>query len=212
MKAPGVEVRPIRQITGKSDFNETFFTDVIVPDANRIGAEGEGWACAMTVLLAERHLAGGRDEKIGQIARLIEKAGQTRRANGTALDSAAIRAKLAQWYVEEQGLKYFGQRVQAMIAAGHPPPPTMPMMKLVSASKLQQTSAFLMDLQEFEGVFGEPAAMEHDDTFYQFLWAAARRIAGGADEVLRNQLAERALGMPQDVRLDKGVPFEQLPY
>ncbi|HXQ47514.1 MAG TPA: acyl-CoA dehydrogenase family protein [Caulobacteraceae bacterium] len=211
MKTPGVEVRPIRQITGKSDFNEVFFTDVVIPDQARIGAVGEGWACAMTVLSAERHLAGGRDEKVAQVRELIELARQTRRGDGSALDSSEVRAKVAQWYVEEQGVRHFGARVQEMTAAGQPPPPTMPLMKLVSANKLQQTTAFRMDLREFTGLFDEPAEMERDDIFYQYMWAAARRIAGGADEVLRNQLAERALGMPQDPRMDKGVPFDKLP-
>jgi acyl-CoA dehydrogenase len=213
MNTPGVEVRPIRQITGKSDFNETFFTDAVIPDANRIGAEGDGWACAMTVLSVERNQAGGGGggEAPSQVRGLIETAAQTHRGKGTALDSAAIRAKLAQWYVEEQGLKNFGRRVQSTMAAGLPPPPTMSMMKLVSASKLQQTQAFLMDLREYDGLFDEPAEMEHDDVFYQYLWSSALRIAGGSDEIMRNQLAERALGMPQDIRLDKGVPFDKIP-
>jgi acyl-CoA dehydrogenase len=211
MSTPGVEVRPIRQITGKSDFNETFFTDAVIPDSCRIGAEGEGWACAMTVLSVERNQArdGGGASRVRA---LLAKAAATQRGHGTALDSASVRAKLAQWYVEEQGLKNFGKRVQAVMASGSPPPPTMSLMKLVSATQLQQTQAFLMDLREYDGLFDEPAAMEDDDVFYQYLWSSALRIAGGADEVLRNQLAERALGMPQDLRMDKGVPFEKLPF
>ena len=211
MRTPGVEVRPIRQITGKSDFNETFFTDAVIPDANRIGAEGEGWACAMTVLSVERNQSGG-GEPASQVRRLVDLAAQTPRGKAAALDSAAVRAKLAQWWVEEQGLKNFGKRVQAMLAAGKGPPPTLAMMKLVSATKLQQTKAFEMDLREYDGLFDGPAEMEEDDVFYQYLWSSALRIAGGADEILRNQLAERALGMPQDVRLDKGVPFDKLPF
>ena len=128
-----------------------------------------------------------------------------------ALDSAAVRAKLAQWYVEEQGLKHFGERVQSAMAAGEPPPPTLAMMKLVSASQLQQTQAFLMDLREYDGLFDAPAEMEDDDVFYQYLWASALRIAGGADEILRNQLSERGPGHARRHPLDKGVPFDKLP-
>jgi acyl-CoA dehydrogenase len=87
----------------------------------------------------------------------------------------------------------------------------MSMMKLVSATKLQQTNAFAMDLDEYGGLFGGPAEMEDDDIYYQYLWSAALRVAGGADEIMRNQLAERALGMPQEVRADKDVPFDKLP-
>ena len=132
MKTPGVEVRPIRQISGKSDFNETFLTDVVIPDANRIGAEGEGWACAMTVLTHERNGSSGSLREIdGGVRALIAKAAESGR-----LGSAAVRAKLAQWWVEEQGLTHFGKRANAALARGESPP--VAMLKLVSASKLQQ--------------------------------------------------------------------------
>ncbi len=209
MKSPGVEVRPIRQISGKSDFNETFLTDVVIPDANRIGAEGEGWACAMTVLAHERNGASGslRSADAG-VRGMIVKAAATPRGGGVALDSAAVRAKLAQWWVEEQGLRNFGQRVTAALARGETPP--VAMMKLVSASKLQMTNAFLMDVDEYDGLFSGPDQPERDGIFYQYVWSSAMRIAGGADEILRNQLAERALGMPAEPRMDK-VPFNELP-
>jgi acyl-CoA dehydrogenase len=212
MKSPGIEVRPIRQITGKSDFNETFLTDVVIPDANRIGAEGEGWSCCMTVLMNERQgSGGGATQGGGSIPALMRKARATVREGGTALDSAAVRAKLAQWHVEEQGLKNYGLRVQAATAQNEPPPPAVAMMKLVSATKMQQINAFLMDLDEYGGLFSEPANPDQEDVFYDYTWSAALRIAGGADEVLRNQLAERVLRMPSEVRADKDVPFDKLP-
>jgi len=202
MTTPGVEVRPIRQISGKSDFNETFLTDVVIPDANRIGAEGEGWACAMTVLMNERNGSNERNsaphESVGNLIRAAQAAGR--------LDSAAVRAKLAQWWVEEQGLKIYGLRIRAATT----PPPAVAMMKLVSATKMQQTNAFLMDLGEYGGLFSEPERPEQEEVFFQYIWSSAMRIAGGADEILRNQLAERVLGMPSEPRLDK-VPFNQLP-
>jgi alkylation response protein AidB-like acyl-CoA dehydrogenase len=211
MTSPGVEVRPIRQISGKSDFNETFLTDVVIPDENRIGAVGEGWACAMTVLTNERGGAGGSDrDDGGSVRNLIRKAKAARRGSGAALDSAAVRAKLAQWWVEEQGLKHFGQRIREALARGEAPPATLAMTKLVSATKMQQTNAFLMDMDEYEGLFAEPEQPDPDGIFFQYIWSSAMRIAGGADEILRNQLAERVLGMPSEPRLDK-VPFDQLP-
>ena len=206
MHTPGVEVRPIRQISGKSDFNETFLTDVVIPDANRIGKEGEGWACAMTVLMNERHGSGDRGtvshDSVSSLVRAAQAAGR--------LDSAAVRAKLAQWFVEEQGLKNYGLRVRAATAKGQTPPPAVAMMKLVSANKMQQTNAFLMDLSEYGGLFSDPNRPEQDEVFAQYIWSSAMRIAGGADEILRNQLAERVLGMPSEPRLDK-VPFNELP-
>jgi acyl-CoA dehydrogenase len=76
---------------------------------------------------------------------------------------------------------------------------------------MQQINAFLMDLDEFGGLFSEPANPDQEDVFYDYTWSAALRIAGGADEVLRNQLAERVLGMPSEMRADKDVPFDKLP-
>lgn len=212
MKTPGVEVRPIRQITGKSDFNETFLTDVVIPDSCRIGAEGEGWGVCMTVLATERNSAGGSSEdKEDQVIQLLRQAMQTRQGRGSALDNELVRAKLADWHVREQGLKNFARRLKASMTAGQPLPATVSMMKLVSAAILQETNAFRMDLDEYGGLFNTP---DHDrgDIFFQYLWSAAMRIAGGADEVLRNQLAERALRMPGEMRADKGVPFNALPY
>ncbi len=211
MRSPGVEVRPIRQISGKSDFNETFLTEVVIPDANRIGAEGEGWACAMTVLMNERNGAGGsaRDDAAG-VRNLIRRASETRRGSGSALDSAAVRAKLAQWWVEEQGLKNYGLRIREAMARGEPLPPAVAMSKLVSATKMQQTNAFLMDLDEYDGLFNAPEETARDGVFFQYVWSSAMRIAGGADEILRNQLAERVLGLPSEPRMDK-APFNELP-
>lgn len=214
MKSPGVEVRPIRQITGKSDFNETFLTDVVIPDANRIGAEGEGWACCMTVLATERGRtrsarAGG--DRSGSVRSLVRQAATTPRQGDSALDSRAVRAKLARWYVREQGLKNFGKRLDEQARSGGGFPATVALVKLVSATLLQETHAFLMDLDEYAGAFSSDE-VDREEVFYQYLWSSAMRIAGGADEVLRNQLAERVLGMPGEMRADKGVPFNELPY
>lgn len=215
MRAAGVEVRPIRQITGKSDFNETFLTDVVIPDDCRIGAEGEGWAAAMTVLATERNMSrpsrGNEEQRGSAFYALLRRARDSRRGDASALDSAAVRAKLAQFYIQERGLYHFGGRVQEKLAKGEPPPPSLALMKLVSANKLQQANAFLMDLDELGGLFLNDERPDRDETFYNYLWSAAMRIAGGADEVLRNQLAERALGMPSEVRADKDVPFDRLP-
>ena len=213
MKSPGVEVRPIRQITGKSDFNETFLTDVVIPDTNRIGAEGEGWACCMTVLATERNRtrsARTDADHPGSVLSLIRQAAATARNGGSALDSRAVRGRLARWYVREQGLKNFGRRIDAQVAAGDGLPPTVALVKLVSATLLQETNAFLMDLDEYGGAFSSGES-DRENVFYQYLWSSAMRVAGGADEVLRNQLAERALDMPGEMRADKGVPFNELP-
>ena len=122
-----------------------------------------------------------------------------------------MRAKLARWYAREQGLKNFGKRLDEQARSGGGFPATVALVKLVSATLLQETHAFLMDLDEYAGAFSSDK-VDREEVFYQYLWSSAMRIAGGADEVLRNQLAERVLGMPGEMRADKGVPFNELPY
>lgn len=208
MHSPGVEVRPIRQITGVSEFNETFLTDVVMPDANRVGVEGEGWKVCMTVLASERNLSRGAvasANNADSVASLVRRAAKLGK-----LDDAAVLAKLADWYVREQGTKHFGQRLRESGGGDSDLATKIPITKLISSRLMQETNAFLMDLDDFAGLFHETNP-DQGETFYRYLWSSAMRIAGGADEVLRNQLAERALGMPGEMRADKGVPFNQLP-
>nr|WP_087575200.1 acyl-CoA dehydrogenase family protein [Sphingomonas sp. CDS-1] len=209
MKTPGIEVRPIRQISGASDFNETFLTDVRIPQSSRIGAEGDGWACAMTVLMGERLNQGGSRGDRG-IARLIRLAAKTPRGEGTALDSSAVRLALAEAYAEEQGERWFQARLRTMVSRGDNPGALASMVKLAFANRLQRTSGLAMEVLGMAGV----APMDDDavtqDIHEDYIWSTALRIAGGADEVLRNQIAERVLGMPGDMRADKGVPFNKL--
>ena len=209
MRSPGIEVRPIRQITGDSEFNETFLTDVVVPDAHRVGAEGAGWRVCMTVLASERNMSrrvGGEEARADSVVALVRKA-----AASGAIGDSALRERLCDHYVREQGLKHFGDRLREADGNDAHLASTVPLTKLIYASLMQQTNALLMDLDEYAGLFSE-AHPDQDDTFHRYLWSAAMRIAGGADEVLRDQLAQRALGMPAGVRADKGVPFDQLPY
>ncbi len=208
MRTPGVEARPIRQITGRTDFNETFLSDVVIPDSCRIGEVGEGWAVAMTVLMNER--AGPRD-KDGLVLRLIERARSAERPGGTALDSAQVRTTLARLYAEEQGVKYFGYRLLTSLSKGEPPSPAVAMIKLTQTHYAQLANAYAMDLDDFAGLFETPERPHQDQIFFEYLYQQGLRIAGGADEVLRNQIAERVLGMPQEMRADKDVPFDQIP-
>lgn len=199
MKSPGVETRPIRQISGASDFNETFMTDVSVPQDCMIGAEGEGWACCMTVLTGERLSQGGED---GGVAELISE---------HAYAEPGQRLALAEAYAEEQAERYFQARLRTMVSRGENPGALAAMVKLSYASRLQRMGALAMELRGMDAL----APAEANDPFVHkrwddYVWASALRIAGGADEVLRNQIAERVLGMPGEYRADKDVPFEQL--
>ena len=196
MKSPGIETRPIRQISGASEFNETFLTDVRIPDANRIGAEGEGWACCMTVLMVEPILEYAAATPDGR--------------GGTMMDDGSIRQQLAEALAEEQGERFFQARLRTMVSKGENPGALAGMVKLAYASRYQKTSGLALELRGLSGIAPEPGDTQTGDMQYDYIYSTVMRIAGGADEVLRNQIAERVLGMPGEVRMDKNVPFDQL--
>ena len=202
-------------LTTRDGFDDFFFAYL---DLN-LGYElGEGWAVAMTVLADERNTAGARGNNDGAPRRmshtssksLIPFAKTIQRDTGTAFDSAAVREKIAHFHMEAQGIKCFSLRLLEQLKKGGPPPTNIPVMKLTTTNRLQQIEAFMMDIQEAGGIVQLPGEVE--DKFFNYLTSASNRIAGGADEVLLNQLAERELGMPGEARSDKDVPFSELPY
>lgn len=208
MKSPGIDIRPIRQISGASDFNETFLTDVRIPDADRIGSPGEGWACCMTVLMGERLSAGGDKTSIHS---LIDLAASTPDGNGgTALDDGALRSTLAQALAEEQAGRHFEARIRTMVSRGENPGALAGMAKLAYASRLQRASGLAFELRGPDALAPDQGDGAMRSWQRDYIWSTVLRIAGGADEVLRNQIAERVLGMPGELRLDKDVPFEAL--
>jgi alkylation response protein AidB-like acyl-CoA dehydrogenase len=210
MRSPGIEIRPIKQISGSSHFNEVFFTDVRIPDSQRLGSVGEGWRVSLTTLMNERYTIGGRAgldvEDVLEFARRVEL------EDGPALENAAVRDKLADWYVMSQGLKYSHFRTMTALSRGQTPGPESSIGKLVTAAKLQQMAAFAMDLMEQGGVVTDPRSAPLAAFFQQtLLTSPSSRIAGGSDEIMRNIIAERVLGLPPDVRVDKTLPFNELP-
>ncbi|MGQ5700512.1 acyl-CoA dehydrogenase family protein [Sandaracinobacteroides sp. A072] len=208
MKTPGIETRPIRQISGMSEFNETFLTDVRIPDANRIGAIGEGWACCMTVLMGERLGSGAHRSGVEP---LLALAGETPGDHGgTMLDDSAIRQQLAEALAEEQGERFFQARLRTMVSKGENPGALAAMIKLAYAGRQQRVLGLGMELRGPDSIAADPSDRVTPDLQYDYIYSTVMRIAGGADEVLRNQIAERVLGMPGEVRMDKDIPFEQL--
>src|SRR5215510_2721913 len=210
MKSPGIEIRPIKQISGASHFNEVFFTDVRIPDSQRLGAVGEGWKVALTTLSNERYTISGRAgvcvEDAFDLARTLEL------DDGPAIANEAVRDKLADWYVASRGLKYTNFRTMTALSRGETPGPESSIGKLVNASNLQNIAAFVMDLMEQGGVICDPKLAPVAAAFQlTLLTSPSSRIAGGSDEIMRNIIAERVLGLPPDVRIDKELPFNQLP-
>ncbi|MGO8917276.1 MAG: acyl-CoA dehydrogenase family protein [Stellaceae bacterium] len=210
MTSPGIDIRPIKQISGQSHFNEVFFTDVRIPDSQRLGAVGAGWQVALTTLMNERLAVG--DAPGPDFGEIFELARRLELEDGPAIKNAAVRDQLAQWYVKTQGLKYTKFRTMTRLSRGETPGPEASIGKLVGASKLQEIAAFGMDLMEMAGVMTDPEQMPAHALFQQaLLYSPALRIAGGSDEILRNIIAERVLGLPADLRVDKDLPFNKLP-
>jgi alkylation response protein AidB-like acyl-CoA dehydrogenase len=206
MKSPGIEVRPIKQISGSSHFNEVYFKDVRVADAQRLGAVGGGWKVSITTLMNERLAVG---QSPGPDAPDILRLVKTLQIDGRpALDDAAVRDRLAQWFVQAEGLKYTRFRTMTALSRGQMPGPEASITKVVSANKLQQIANFGMDLLGMAGAVSDPALAPVQAWFQQaLLYAPGMRIAGGTDEILRNIIAERVLGLPGDIRVDKEQPF-----
>jgi len=211
MKAPGVEVRPIKQMSGESDFNEVFFTDLRIPDSQRLGDVGNGWKVALTTLMNER-LAVGGGAGAADYDELLTLARDTELEDGPALKNGAVREKIADWYVQSQGLKYTKFRTLTALSKGETPGPESSIGKIVSAPKMQDLASFAMDLQSMGGIVRDRKLSPLGGGFQdQWFGAAGYRIAGGTDEILRNIVAERVLGLPQDIRVDKTAPFNELP-
>jgi alkylation response protein AidB-like acyl-CoA dehydrogenase len=210
MKSEGVEVRPIKQANGMQEFNEVFFTNLRLPDSQRLGAVGDGWNVSLTTLMNERlsigaRLATGFNEIFDFCANLMTD-------DGLAIDDRATRSKLAQWAVKSSGLKYTSMRTISALSRGERPGPENSIGKLVSGTMLQDIAAYAMDLQGASGMLNDPAMAEAAGQFQAMLLSSPSiRIAGGTDEILRNIIAERVLGLPGDIRIDKDVPFNKIP-
>ncbi len=210
MASPGIEIRPIRQANGQSGFNEVFFTDVRIPDAQRLGAVNDGWRVSLTTLMNER-LSIGSGMPTG-FAELFDLCCRIETGNGLAVDDPAVRAKLAVWAVRTTGLKYNGFRALSAISRGQTPGPENSIGKLVAGSTMQEIAMFAEDLQAQAGVISDPAMAAAAGRFQAMLLRSpATRVEGGTDEILRNIIAERVLGLPADIRVDKDVPFNQIP-
>jgi len=211
MKDPGVEVRPIKQMSGDSNFNEVFFTNVRVKDDQRLGKVGDGWKVALTTLMNER-LAVGGSQGNADVAELISLARETEIDGNPAIGNGMVRERIADWYVQAQGLKFTRFRTLTALSKGETPGPESSISKIVAAKKMQDLGSFGMDLQDMGGIIRDRKISPEDGAYTeQWLGAAGYRIAGGTDEILRNIVAERVLGMPQDIRVDKELPFNQAP-
>ena len=211
MKAPGVEIKPIKQLTGDSDFNEVYFTDVRVADSQRLGEVGQGWQVSLTTLMNERAAIGGGFGQM-DVSLAMSVAQEVEIDGRPAIEDSAVRARIANWYVQESGLKYTGYRSLTALSRGALPGPENSIGKLVGAPKMQAMASYLMDLLGASGAIADEALAAKAGIIQRaYMGAPGLRIAGGTDEIMANIIAERVLGLPQEPRLDKGIPFNEVP-
>ena len=211
MKSPGVETKPIKQLSGDANFNEVYFTDVRIPDDQRLGAVGQGWQVSLTTLMNERAAIGGGSAG-GDFKALLRLAQTVTIDDKPAIENPAVRAKLANWHCKRAGLKYTGYRSLSALSRGETPGPENSIGKLVAAPMTQDIASFAMDLIETSGaVWDEDYSPDAGLFQAMFMAIPGFRIAGGTDEIMANIIAERVLGLPQEPRLDKGIPFNEVP-
>lgn len=211
MKSEGIECKPIKQISGGANFNEVYFTDVRVSDSQRLGAVGQGWQVAITTLMNERASIGGGGSPVN-FRSMFSLANKVNVNGEPAINDKQVRAKLADWYVQESGLKYTGYRSMTALSRGEVPGPENSIGKLVGAPKLQDMASFALDLLETGGAIWDEELSEEAGMFQAaYMSSPGIRIAGGTDEIMANIIAERVLGLPQDIRVDKGIPFNEVP-
>jgi alkylation response protein AidB-like acyl-CoA dehydrogenase len=210
MRSPGIEVRPIKRISGDHNFNEVFFDNLRVPDAQRLGAVGEGWSVALTTLSHERlAIAETSGPTFADVFTLCSK---TRIGGKLPVENQSVRDRLADWYVQAEGVRYTRYRVMTALSRGQKPGPEASIAKAVNATRLQEIVSLALDMMG-------PAAVvcDQDQSLYgglyqdAYLYAPGKRIAGGTDEILKNIIAERVLGLPGDLRADRNMPFDEIP-
>ncbi len=214
MKQPGVEVRPLRQITGDAEFNEVFLTDAQVPDADRIGDVGQGWTVSMATLMNERVSIGGgaMPREGGMIA-----AAARRWRQRAELRTPGMHDRLLRLWADAEVARLAGSRLRQQLAAGVPGPEGSA-AKLVFARLNQEISEFEVELAGADGLRYDDWTMRRPsgaDFFgrnpvFRFLRAKGNSIEGGTSEILRNVIAERVLGLPKEARVDTG-PWKDLP-
>jgi len=211
MHSPGIEIRPIVQINGGKGFNEVFFTDVRIPDANRLSAVGNGWAVAITTLMNERASIGGGGGG-GGVGDLLEMAEEVEIDGRPAIEDSAVREKIADLYTRSRGVQYTGYRTLTALSRGTTPGPESSLGKLVGGALAQDMAAFGIELAGVTGATLDAEITPGDSTWQNmYLSIPGLRIAGGTDEVLRNIIAERVLGLPPETRADKGIAFKDIP-
>jgi alkylation response protein AidB-like acyl-CoA dehydrogenase len=208
MALPGVDVRPLRQMTGGADFNEVFLNEVRVPDDHRLGDVDGGWTVALTTLMNERATVGGDNGGPAAATLTPERLYAVLRASWT-LDDRAVRAQVAELLADVMATEHLNTRALRGMRAGVTPGPEMSVSKLMYAQNLTRAAHLVTD------VFG-PRAVADSGEWGTYAWSElllatpALRILGGTEEIMKNILAERVLGLPKEPGIDTRSPFREL--
>jgi alkylation response protein AidB-like acyl-CoA dehydrogenase len=198
MKTPGIDVRPLVEMTGEARFNEVFLNDVRVPDSARLGAAGQGWAITQTTLMHERMSMGGLSSLLDfdKLLAFVKEQGA---------EDPLLRDEVARVYVELKSLQLLNARVVTKLGRGQMPTAESSVMKLALARVMTRAAEAAMK------ALGPRALLRRGFWQNEFLFAPAWHIAGGTDQVQKNVCAERVLGLPKDPHDPKDIPFDQLP-
>jgi len=203
MRTPGIDVRPLRQITGQAHFNEVFLTDVRIPVENVVGDVNDGWRVAQTTLINERTLiGGGAGSGWRDLATLARETG--------AGSDARLRQELAAAFTRYELTRFLGYRVQTALSQGRAPGPESSIMKLFHSQNLARTGDLVLAMQGAAATLGGSDAPKDGFWLSFFLNQWASRIGGGTDQVQRNIIGERVLGLPKEPSVDRDVPFSEL--
>jgi alkylation response protein AidB-like acyl-CoA dehydrogenase len=215
MHAPGVEVRPLRQLTGEAEFNEVFLTDVAVPDASRLGEVGAGWKVANATLMNERVSIGNATAVPRETGSIGFAAGSWRQH--PELRTHELHARLLSLWAQAEVGRLAGERLRQQLAAGEPGPEGSA-GKLSYARLNQEVSAFEAELLGAGGLTYDDWSQRREgssdwtrNAAYRYLRAKGNSIEGGTSEILRNIIADRVLGLPPEPRADTSVPWKELP-
>ena len=198
MDSEGLDPRPLRQMTGGAEFNETFFDNVRIPAENVIGGVNNGWAVAQTTLNSERAAVGAQTTVVDvpTLVDLAQKQGQD--------GDPTVRQALAEAWIRSEVLRYLGMRVYTALSQGTEIGPEASIMKLLTGDHIRDTSQTALELLGPEG-------MLNDDVWVtRMVSHFAHKIGGGTPEIQRNVIGERILGLPREPRADKGIPFRDL--
>jgi alkylation response protein AidB-like acyl-CoA dehydrogenase len=211
MKSPGVEIRPLRQLTGSAEFNEVYFTDVRIPDESRVGAVGDGWRVSRTTLMNERVTLSGVS-----LDSVAFTGGVRRDPWESFLDSVPDRSDpltrqaVAQFYIEQQVKEITSFRAAAARQRGAQPGPEGSISKVFNAEFNQRRTSWLVSQRGAAGMAWESTDPDGEGKAHAFLRARANTIEGGTSEILRNMIGERVLGLPREPEPDKDVAWSQL--